>query len=52
MWSYKTLSKEEQKKQLDKFIEAARELECDESEEVFTEKLKKLAETEPKKEED
>lgn len=31
------------KKQIDKFREAARELECDESEAAFDKKLKKIA---------
>jgi hypothetical protein len=33
--------------QLDKFKQAARELECDDSEEAFREKLKKLTEAPP-----
>ena len=36
--------------QLDKFKEAARQLECDEDEAVFEEKLKKFATPEPAKE--
>lgn len=36
--------------QNDKFIQTARELGCDESEEAFNEKLKKLAETKPEPE--
>jgi hypothetical protein len=33
--------------QLDKFKQTARELECDESEEVFEQKLKKVAKEKP-----
>lgn len=39
-----------QKTQSEKFIEAARELGCDESESAFDEKLKKLAEHKPESE--
>jgi hypothetical protein len=35
------------KTQHDKFVEAARELECDDSEEAFRSKLKKLTEAPP-----
>ncbi len=35
--------------QSDKFKDAARELECDENEAAFEEKLKKIAKTEPAK---
>jgi hypothetical protein len=37
------------KSQLDKFKEAARELECDEDEAAFEDKLKKIARTAPPK---
>lgn len=40
-----------EKTQNEKFIELARQLECDESEAVFDEKLKKLAKVKPEKEE-
>jgi hypothetical protein len=39
------------KSQLDKFKEAARQLECDEDEAAFEEKLKKIAAQEPAKDE-
>ncbi|MBY0408500.1 MAG: hypothetical protein K2Q01_12480 [Rickettsiales bacterium] len=38
------------KQQVDKFIETAKELGCDESEAAFNEKLKKLAKQQPEPE--
>ena len=38
------------KTQLDKFKQTARELECDESEEAFDRKLKKVAKPSPEEE--
>lgn len=42
----------DKKPQIEKFKEAAREHECDESEAAFSEKLKKLVEHQPEKETD
>ncbi len=42
---------EDSKSQSDKFKDAARELECDENEAAFEEKLKKIAKPEPVKKE-
>jgi len=42
----------EQKKQSDKFIEAARELGCDEDESAFDEMVKKVAKAPPPRKED
>lgn len=39
--------KDKQKSQIDKFVDTARQLKCDESEPAFNEKLKKLVK--PKK---
>ena len=41
--------KKEEKSQIDKFREAARELETDDSEEAFDAKLKKIAKAPPPK---
>ncbi|MGS4886362.1 hypothetical protein [Roseibium sp. MB-4] len=38
-----------EKSQIDKFKEAAKELECDESEEAFDAKLKSIAKSQPSK---
>lgn len=44
------MSERKDKLQKDKFIEAAKQLGCDESEAAFNEKLKKLAKQQPEPE--
>lgn len=46
-----TMKKKENEPQSEKFIKLARELECDESEENFDRKMKKILSVKPKKEE-
>jgi len=41
----------DKKNQLDRFKEAARELDCDEDEKSFKDKLRRIAKQQPKKEE-
>lgn len=41
------MQKHQEKKQVTKFVQAARKLECDESEEAFDKKLRQIAKQKP-----